>query len=145
MKPVDAAHLLFEILLNDFSGRIFGIPILGYPTGTLDAFSTSAKCSGNGMRAKRETTKGKLIKVKMLSRIILKLLSALWQRQDRRRERSKTYITNSPGNGAFFTGCRCLIGLTFDAQVHNMITANSTVVDNNIYFWQNENENHNSN
>lgn len=48
---------------------------------------------------------------------------------------NRTYITNSPGNGTFFAGGRCLIGLTLDAQIHNMITANSTVIDDNIYYF----------
>lgn len=41
-------------------------------------------------------------------------------------------ITNAPGNGTFLTGGRCLIGLTFDAQVHDVITTNGTVVHHNV-------------
>jgi hypothetical protein len=60
------------------------------------------------------------------------------------------YITDAPGYGAFLAGGRCLVGLTVDAlfvvsvgcncevkgckhtQVHDVVTANGTVVDNNI-------------
>lgn len=43
------------------------------------------------------------------------------------------YITNAPCYCTFLTGAGCLVRLAFDAQIHNMITANSTVVNNNIY------------
>lgn len=43
-----------------------------------------------------------------------------------------THITDSPGNGALLAGRRCLIRLTFDAQVHDVVPANSAVVHDNV-------------
>lgn len=44
----------------------------------------------------------------------------------------KSMITNAPGNGALFAGGRRLICLTFNAQVHYMISTDSAVVHNDI-------------
>lgn len=44
-----------------------------------------------------------------------------------------TYITNTPCNLAFFAWSGRLICLTFNAQVHDMITANSTIINGDIY------------
>jgi len=41
-------------------------------------------------------------------------------------------IADAPGYGAFLAGSRCLVGLAVNAQVHDVVTANGTVVDNNI-------------
>jgi len=41
-------------------------------------------------------------------------------------------IADSPSNGTLFTCCRCLICLTLDAQVHDMVSADSTIVYNDI-------------
>lgn len=58
------------------SGRIFGIPILGCPAGTLDASSTISRCNENGMHAARtETKKRKRIShgaEKMLTKRVLR-------------------------------------------------------------------------
>jgi len=44
----------------------------------------------------------------------------------------KGMITDTPSNSAFLTGCRCLVGLTLNAVIHNVISADSTVVNNYI-------------
>jgi hypothetical protein len=41
-------------------------------------------------------------------------------------------VANSPCNCTLLVCGRALICLTLDAQIHDMVTANSTVVDNNI-------------
>ena len=41
-------------------------------------------------------------------------------------------VTNTPSYGAIFSGWRCLTSLTFDAKVHDVIPADSTVVDDDI-------------
>lgn len=40
----------------------------------------------------------------------------------------KAYITESPGNGTLLRDSTGLIGLTFDAQIHNMVSADSAVL-----------------
>jgi hypothetical protein len=48
-----------------------------------------------------------------------------------------THIADTPGNSTFLvTGSR-LIGLTFNAEIHNVISANGTVVNNNVCQKQN--------
>lgn len=44
----------------------------------------------------------------------------------------KSVVTDTPSNSALFTGGGSLIGLALNAEVHNVVSANSTVVDNNI-------------
>lgn len=44
----------------------------------------------------------------------------------------ESMITNTPSHGAFFTGGRSLIGLTLDAQVHDVIAANGAIVNDNV-------------
>ena len=47
-------------------------------------------------------------------------------------EQKDTHIADTPRDCALFTcGC-CLVGLAVDAQVHNVVTANGAVVDNDI-------------
>jgi len=41
-------------------------------------------------------------------------------------------IADTPGHGALLTGGRCLVGLTFNAKIHNVVSANGTVIDDNI-------------
>jgi len=41
-------------------------------------------------------------------------------------------VADSPSNSALFAGCRSLVGLALDAQIHNMVSADSTVVNNDI-------------
>jgi len=41
-------------------------------------------------------------------------------------------VTNTPGSSAFFTGGRDLICLAINAQVHDMVSANCTVVDDDV-------------
>lgn len=43
-----------------------------------------------------------------------------------------TYVAYAPRYGALFAGSGSLIGLTFDAKIHNVISANSTVVNHDI-------------
>jgi hypothetical protein len=44
----------------------------------------------------------------------------------------KCMITHSPSYSTFFWGCWCLVCLTFYTQVHYMISANGTIVNNDI-------------
>jgi hypothetical protein len=41
-------------------------------------------------------------------------------------------VAHAPGHGALLRGYRGLIGLALNAQVHDVISANSAVVDHNI-------------
>jgi hypothetical protein len=45
---------------------------------------------------------------------------------------SRTHVADTPGNGALFTGRGCLVGLAVDAQVHNVVTADGAVVDDDV-------------
>ncbi len=42
------------------------------------------------------------------------------------------HIAYAPSDSALFTGGRCLVGLTFDAQVHDVVPADGAVINNNI-------------
>jgi len=44
----------------------------------------------------------------------------------------ESVVADSPCYSALFAGCRSLVGLTFDAQIHDMVSADSTVVDDDI-------------
>ena len=44
----------------------------------------------------------------------------------------QTYITDTPGDCALLVGCGTLICLTFDAQVHDVISTDGAVVNDNI-------------
>ena len=44
----------------------------------------------------------------------------------------KCVITHSPSHGTLFGSHRSLIGLAFNAQIHDVIPANSAIVDNDI-------------
>lgn len=48
-------------------------------------------------------------------------------------------VANAPGNGALLAGGRCLIRLAFDAEVHDVVTANGAIVDNDIWIYAMEN------
>jgi hypothetical protein len=41
-------------------------------------------------------------------------------------------VADSPGYSALFGRGGCLVGLTFDAEIHDMVTADSAVVDDNV-------------
>lgn len=41
-------------------------------------------------------------------------------------------IADTPCDGAFFGGGGGLVGLTFDAEVHDVVTADGAVVDDDI-------------
>lgn len=43
-----------------------------------------------------------------------------------------THVADAPGDGALFARGRCLVGLALDAEVHDVVAANSAVVDNNV-------------
>lgn len=45
---------------------------------------------------------------------------------------SAAYIADPPGDGAFLAGSGSLVGLALDAEVHDVISANCTVVDDNV-------------
>jgi len=44
----------------------------------------------------------------------------------------KGVIADSPCYCALFTRSRCLVGLTLDAEIHNVVTADGAVVDDNV-------------
>ncbi|KAF6032171.1 hypothetical protein EB796_009521 [Bugula neritina] len=39
---------------------------------------------------------------------------------------------NSPGHSTLLTSSRCLVSLTFNTQIHDMISTNGTIVHHNI-------------
>lgn len=41
-------------------------------------------------------------------------------------------VANTPSNSAFFTCGGCLICLAFDAKIHNVVSADSAIVDDDI-------------
>lgn len=43
-----------------------------------------------------------------------------------------THIADAPGDSALLTRGRRLVGLALDAEIHDVVTANSAVVDNDI-------------
>ena len=45
---------------------------------------------------------------------------------------SVTYVADAPGDGALFARGRSLVGLALDAEVHDVITADGAVVDDNV-------------
>ena len=45
---------------------------------------------------------------------------------------SRTHVADSPRDSALFTRRGCLVGLAVDAQVHDVVTANGAVVDDDI-------------
>jgi len=44
----------------------------------------------------------------------------------------KSVVTDSPCNGTFFAGGRSLVCLTFDAEIHDVISADGAIVDDDI-------------
>ena len=44
----------------------------------------------------------------------------------------ESVVTHSPSNGAFIGGHGSLIGLAFNAKIHNVVPANGAIVDDNI-------------
>ena len=42
--------------------------------------------------------------------------------------KGETYVTKSPSNSTFFRNSTGLVGLTFNAKVHDVVSANSTVL-----------------
>ncbi len=49
-----------------------------------------------------------------------------------KKNRTNTYIAYPPSYRALLARSRCLIRLALDAQVHDVVTANGAVVDDNI-------------
>lgn len=43
-----------------------------------------------------------------------------------------SYVADSPCDGALLTCGRSLVGLALDAEVHDVVTANGAVVDDDI-------------
>lgn len=41
-------------------------------------------------------------------------------------------VTNAPSDSAFFGRSCTLVGLTFDAKIHDMISTDGTVIDNDV-------------
>lgn len=48
------------------------------------------------------------------------------------RSLGSTYIADSPSNCAFLTCSACLISLTFNTKIHDVITTNSAIVYDDI-------------
>lgn len=46
--------------------------------------------------------------------------------------RATTYVADSPSYGALLASSRSLVGLTLNTEVHDVISANGTVVDYNV-------------
>ena len=44
----------------------------------------------------------------------------------------KSMITNSPRHSAFFASCAGLVGLALDAEIHDVVPADGTVIDNDV-------------
>lgn len=44
----------------------------------------------------------------------------------------RAYVADAPGDCAFFAGGGGLVGLALDAEVHDVVTANGAVVDDDI-------------
>lgn len=44
----------------------------------------------------------------------------------------RAYVADTPGDCAFLAGGGGLVGLAFDAEVHDVVTANGAVVDDDI-------------
>jgi hypothetical protein len=44
----------------------------------------------------------------------------------------QAYIADAPGNGALLACGRCLVGLALNAQVHDVVSADGAVVDDNV-------------
>ena len=44
----------------------------------------------------------------------------------------KGMITHSPSHRALFGGYRCLIGLAFNAKIHNMVSTNGAIVNDDV-------------
>lgn len=95
----------------------FEIPTRDCPTGRPAAFSANAKCSESERRAA-----GRKEHIKDSKRFTITGYS--WYR---------TYIAYSPGYRALLAGGRCLIRLALDAEVHDVITADSAIIHHNIY------------
>jgi hypothetical protein len=45
---------------------------------------------------------------------------------------SRTYVADTPGNGALLARGGSLVGLALDAEVHDVVTANGAVVDDDV-------------
>lgn len=43
-----------------------------------------------------------------------------------------SYVADTPSDGAFLTRCTSLISLAFDTKVHDVVTANGAVIDDNV-------------
>ena len=44
----------------------------------------------------------------------------------------KSMITHSPSHRALFRGNRSLIGLTFNAQIHDMVSTNGAIINDDV-------------
>jgi hypothetical protein len=44
----------------------------------------------------------------------------------------RTHVADAPGDGALLARGRRLVRLALDAEVHDVVTANGAVVDNNV-------------
>lgn len=44
----------------------------------------------------------------------------------------RTYVADAPGDGALLARSRSLVCLALDAEVHDVVTANGTVINDNV-------------
>lgn len=47
-------------------------------------------------------------------------------------EIARTHVANAPGDSALLTRSGSLVGLALNAEIHDVVAANSAVVDNDI-------------
>lgn len=92
------------------SDRTSGTPTLGCQADRPGGSSTISRCSGSEMHAEMKCYK-----------------SSKYQRTQR-----QAYIADSPSNGALLTRGAGLISLAFNTEIHDVIAANSAVVDDNV-------------
>jgi len=75
----------------------------------------------------------------ILTTVLLELPISVVQRADlaslqpaRDAVELKGVIADTPSHCAFFAGGRSLVGLTFDAKIHDVVSADGTVINDDI-------------
>lgn len=93
-----------------------GIPIHDYQVDRLVVFSANARYSESEKHAEKRNAITLAIK-----RVFAVLIS-----------RSQTYVAYAPSYRTLLARGRRLICLTLDAEIHNVITTDGTIVHNNV-------------
>lgn len=102
-------------------------PTLNCPTGRLVESSTS------GYRAESKQVQKKAVRGLAAHRRSKRIS---WVENVRNAVKVEGMVTHSPCDVAILRTWGRLVRLTFDTGIHDMITANGTVVDNHIYSWR---------